>query len=439
MSAHAWSNWSGSATSCPSEILQPASEQEVVAIVERASRAGQRVKAVGAGHSFTALAATDGMLVNLDRIAGLVAVDRELMTARIRAGTRLRDIPGLLQPHGLALANQGDVDPQSLAGAISTGTHGTGLGHTGFAGMVRSFRIVTPDGMARHAHPEAAGLEGRLFELARVSLGAFGIVTEVEIDVVDTFILEASEHAEPLDGVIADFENLARGADHFEYYWFPRTDIACTKYNTRLPASETPHPVPTWRKVVADEAMNNGLFGAMCQVASVIPPLSRPLAQLSARFLAQRDYSDYAHNVFVSTRRVRFNEMEYAVDLADATAVLSEVRATFNRSDQQVIFPIEVRATAADSVPLSTAKGRESCYIAVHRFHRDDHEALFAQIEPIFKAAGGRPHWGKLHTLGFEELSARHEDLADAAQLRAEVDPAGMFVNDAVRRVFGMA
>lgn len=439
MSTPTWRNWSGIVTSRPREILQPRTEEEVREIITHAAERHLRVKAVGAGHSFMPLAQTDGVLINLDHLSGVVAIDRTAMTARLLAGTRLRDIPALLRPHGLALANQGDVDPQSIVGAISTGTHETGIGHTGFAGMVRGFRIVTPDGQTRDASPGAPGLEGRLFDLARISLGAFGIVTEVELDVVDSFILKASERTASLDSTIADFEQQVRGTDHFEFYWFPHTDVVHAKRNERLPATGAITPIPRWRKVAADEVTNNGLFGAMCQLASTFPRLTEPFAHLSAKFLDQREYSDHAHSVFVSTRRVRFNEMEYSVPLTDATEVLSEVRAALNRSDQHVLFPIEVRATAADSVPMSTAKGRESCYIAVHRFHRDDHVALFRQIEPILFAADGRPHWGKIHTLGFAELSERHEDLAAAAALRAEVDPDGMFVNDMVRRIFGIS
>lgn len=174
------------------------------------------------------------------------------------------------------------------------------------------------------------------------------------------------------------------------------------------------------------------------RAASSVPRLTEPFAKISAALLAQREYSDYAHNVFVSSRRVRFNEMEYAIPLTDASEVLNDVRNAINSSTEQVLFPIEVRATAADNVPLSTAKGRESCYIAIHRFHRDDHEALFREIEPILKAADGRPHWGKLHTLNFDELAERHEDLLAASVLRAKVDPVGMFRNSMVDRVLGV-
>lgn len=433
-----WKNWSGITTSRPQLFTQPRNEHELSELIERAAASGARVKPVGAGHSFTDVAATDGIQINLDKMSGLVRVDRDSMTARIKAGTRLRDIPALLHPHGVALANQGDVDPQALAGAVSTGTHGTGLGFTGFAGMVRAFRIVTPSGEVVEATPEAPGIAGRLYELGRVSLGAYGVITEIELDIVDTFVLEAVEQAEELSGVIDTFADRARAVDHFEYYWFPHTGVAHTKTNTRRPGDHPTKPIPRWKAVVEDELANNLVFGAMCHLASAIPPLSAPLARISAKTLAQREYSDLAHDVFVSSRRVRFNEMEYAIPLTDATEVLREIRQAINSCGEQVLFPIEVRATAADDVPLSTAKGRETCYIAVHRFHKDDHRALFRAVEPILKAAGGRPHWGKLHTLTHEELAERHEDLERAMELRTKVDPKGTFRNAMTDRIFGL-
>lgn len=435
-----WINWSKVTTAQPRKQVAPHDEAELIELIQRAAASGERVKPIGAGHSFTSVAATEGIQVSLDHLAGLIRFDPEKMTARLRAGTRLRDVPGILAPLGVALANQGDVDPQSLAGAIGTSTHGTGLGFTGFAGMLRAFRIITPDGQAHECYPGAEGIAGELYDIARVSLGAYGIITEVELDVVDTFVLHAVERAEPNAQIVENFADQVREKDHLEFYWFPGTDVAHVKTNTRLPGHAPTQPVPRWKEVLDDEMLNNGAYRVMNDLAHYFPSLSRPFAKLSAKTLAQREYSNVAHDVFVSSRRVRFNEMEYSVPLSDATEVLKEVQHTMNTCGEQVLFPIEVRATAADEVPLSTAKGRESCYIAIHRYNKDSHQALFRHIEPIFKAVnGGRPHWGKLHTLTHEDLLERHEDLARACKVRAQVDPQGMFRNAMVDRVFGLA
>ncbi|MDN6661609.1 MAG: FAD-binding protein [Corynebacterium variabile] len=431
-----WHNWSRAQTAHPQAFVQPATEAELVGVVRDAAARGLHVKTVGAGHSFTPAAVTDGVLVNLDNLTGLVHVDKDAMEVTFLAGTRLRDIPGLLRPHGLALANQGDVDPQSLAGALSTSTHGTGLGFTGFAGMVQGLRIVTADGVVHDAGPGDP-----LFECGRVSIGALGVLTQVRMAVVDTFILSAVEKAEPLGPVVENFTALAHEVDHLEYYWFPGTSVAHVKRNTRHPLSDrdnVPGSVPRWKSVIDDELVSNAAYGAMCRVMSVAPKTTGFFNRVSAGALAQREYADVAHDVFVSKRRVRFNEMEYSVPLADAPEVLAEVHRAIDACGIPVGFPIEVRATAADDVPLSTAKGRESCYIAAHRYHRDDYRQFFRVLEPILVAAGGRPHWGKHHTLGFAELSAVHEDLTTVAALRSQVDPDGMFRNPYVDRVFGL-
>lgn len=431
-----WHNWSRAQTAHPQAFVQPATEAELVGVVRDAAARGLHVKTVGAGHSFTPAAVTDGVLVNLDNLTGLVHVDKDAMEVTFLAGTRLRDIPGLLRPHGLALANQGDVDPQSLAGALSTSTHGTGVGFTGFAGMVRGLRIVTADGVVHDAGPGDP-----LFECGRVSIGALGVLTQVRMAVVDTFILSAVEKAEPLGPVVENFTALAHEVDHLEYYWFPGTSVAHVKRNTRHPLSDrdnVPGSVPRWKSVIDDELVSNAAYGAMCRVMSVAPKTTGFFNRVSAGALAQREYADVAHDVFVSKRRVRFNEMEYSVPLADAPEVLAEVHRAIDACGIPVGFPIEVRATAADDVPLSTAKGRESCYIAAHRYHRDDYREFFRVLEPILVAAGGRPHWGKHHNLGFAELSAVHEDLTTVAALRSQVDPDGMFRNPYVDRVFGL-
>lgn len=433
-----WHNWSGGQTASPVAFEQPRTEAEVVEVVQRAASDGLHVKTVGAGHSFTPVAATDGVLVNLDHLTGVVSVDRDAMEVTFLAGTRLRDVPALLRPHGLALANQGDVDPQSVAGAVSTGTHGTGVGLTGFAGMVRGLRTVTADGTVHDVGPDDP-----LFDYGRISLGALGVTTRITFAVVDAFVLSAVEKAEPLAPVAADFPARARAVDHLEYYWFPGTDVAHVKTNTRYSlqdatAAHLPGPVPRWRSLLDDELVSNVGFDLMCRLMHRIPSTTPAMNRFAAATLAQREYSDVAHDVFVSPRRVRFNEMEYAVPLDDAPEVLAEIHRAVDSSGIPVGFPLEVRCTGADDVPLSTANGRESCYIAVHRYHRDDYRELFAVVEPVLYAAGGRPHWGKLHTLDHDQLAAVHPDLDAVAALRAEVDPDGMFRNAMVDRVFGL-
>ncbi|MGO2615191.1 MAG: FAD-binding protein, partial [Brevibacterium aurantiacum] len=228
-------NWSGHVHSHPHTFLRPTSAGELGEILRSAADVSQRVRPVGAGHSFTPVAAGDDVMISLDHLSGIIAVDEESGRVRFHAGTRLRDIPALLAPFGLALANQGDVNPQALAGAISTSTHGTGLGFTGFAGTVTGLLLMAADGtvtdLSPTTHPE-------IFDLARVSLGVLGIVTEIELQCVPAFDLIAEEIVSDVDELLADLEPRMRAADHFEFYWFPHTDTALTKTNTRVGLGE---------------------------------------------------------------------------------------------------------------------------------------------------------------------------------------------------------
>ncbi|MDY0113836.1 MAG: D-arabinono-1,4-lactone oxidase [Corynebacterium sp.] len=442
MSGKTWSNWAGTQTCVPSTVHQPADAGEVGRIVRDAVASGSTVRPLGAGHSFTPVAVTDGHRVQLDKMTGFVGSDADAGTVTLQAGTRLRDVPGILRPRGLALANQGDVDPQALAGAVSTGTHGTGLGFTGFAGMVKGFRIVGADGEEVHAYDGAPGTAGDLFRLGRLSLGIFGVITELTLEGVPAFRLSADEHAENVDEVRRTFPERVAAVDHMEFYWFPGTDLALVKENTRLPGVEgmesanDPGLLGRAGEFIADEVINNAGLLALCEAAKAAPKLTRKLNAFAAKTVSTRRYVDEAHKVFVSPRRVRFSEMEYAVPLDSLPEVLDEVRRTIDRHHAWVSFPLEIRAAKGDDVALSTAYGRDSAYIAVHRYHREEYREYFDLLEPIFLAAGGRPHWGKLHTLGAEQLRERYPLFDDVAQLRRRLDPNGVFLNDHLRGLF---
>lgn len=442
MSDNRWSNWAGTQTCVPGTVHHPSDAAEIGRIVREAAASKSTVRPLGAGHSFTPVAVTDGHRVQLDNLSGFVGADREAGTVTLKAGTRLRDVPGILRPRGLALANQGDVDPQALAGAVSTGTHGTGVNFTGFAGMVRGFRLVGADGNEIHAHAGADGVAGELFRLGRLSLGVFGVLTEITLDGVPAFRLSADEHAEDFDEVRRTFADRVRGVDHMEFYWFPGTDLALVKENTRLPGVEDmasagdPGLLGRAGTFVAEEIINNAGLLAICETAKAAPSLTRRLNALAAKTVSTRRYVAEAHKVFVSPRRVRFAEMEYAVPLESLSDVLDEVRRTIDRHRAWVSFPLEIRAAKGDDVALSTAYDRDSAYIAVHRYHREDYREYFDLLEPIFLAAGGRPHWGKLHTLGADQLRERYPLFDEFASLRRRLDPEGLFLNDHLRGLF---
>ena len=430
-------SWSGAQSWTPYETVRPGSVAEVADVAGSAADAGRRVKPIGAGHSFSAIAATDGVQVDLAGLSGLADVDPGTGRVRVRAGTPLHQLGPLLGAHGLALANMGDIDRQSVGGAFSTATHGTGLGFTGYAGMVTGLTLVTAVGVVRRLD---ARTEPELFQAARVGLGALGVIVEVEVQAVPAFLLRAEEQAEPLDDVVASFEDRSRAADHLEFYWFPGTDVALTKENTRLPLGSGVAPVPPVRAALMDGLLANGLFGAACRLGALAPRTVPTITRLAARGVDRRTYTDVSHRVFVADRSVRFRESEFALPLErfeEAFAGLREILRERAAAGDTVSFPVEVRTAAADDAWLSTAHGRDSVYLAVHRYHREDPTGYFEAAQELFAGLGGRPHWGKEHGLDAAWAAGSYPRFADFTARRDAVDPHRVFSNAYLDRVLG--
>ena len=431
-------NWSGSVTTTPDAIHYPGSVAALSELV-RDLPAGRSLRPFGGAHSFTPCAAGDRDMVSLDRLSGIVSVDRGRKRVRFLAGTRLRDVPRLLAPFGLALANQGDIDVQSLAGAISTSTHGTGIEWTGFAGTVTALSLVDASGTAREYSLDD---NADLLRLVTVSLGALGIVAEVEMQCVDAFDLLAVEGTDNIDDVLDTWEERTRSVDHFEAFWFPHTDRAMVKRNTRLaPGAPAPGGEPktrTWlTRTLEDEVLGNGVFAASLLVGRAVPGTVAFLNNVAVGAMGASAYRSPAHEVFSTPRRVRFHEMEYAVPLADGPGAVRAIRTEIERRGWRIPFPLELRSTAADDVALSTSTGRESMYIAVHVPKSANPAEYFPPLESILRAAGGRPHWGKMHTLEREDLAAIYPGFNEFCALREEMDPQRRFGSDYLRRLFG--
>lgn len=428
-----WRTWGRTAVAEPARVQRPATEDEVVAAVRRAAEEGHPVKPVGSGHSFTDIAVTDGVQLDLGRIAGLVRADPSTGLVTLRAGTRLRDIPALLEPYGLAMTNLGDIDAQTLAGAISTGTHGTGLRFGGLATQVIGVRLV--DGRGEVVLADAAH-QADLVPALSLGLGAFGVLTEITLQCVPAFLLRAVERPEPLEAMLATWPERVRAVDHLEFYWFPHTRTVSSKTNTRLPPDAGADPLPGWRRSV-DDGLANGVFELTCRLSRRVPSVTPAVNQVAARLMANRTFCDVSTRVFTTTRTVRFRETEYAVPLAAVPDVARELVALVERRRWRVSFPVEFRVAAADDRWLSTAHGRDSGYVAVHRYWRDAEDDYLPEVERLLRDHDGRPHWGKLHSWTVEDVAAAYPRFADAVALRDRLDPDRRFGNDYLRRVLG--
>ena len=428
-----WESWSGLTTARPAQVLSPASTAEVVDAVVAARDHGLTVKMVGSGHSFTDIARADGLLLRPDRLVGVRTVDRDAMTVTVLAGTPLHVLDDRLLGLGLALHNLGDIDRQTVAGAISTGTHGTGGRWASLSAQVAGFELVTADGRVVTAQPTGTAEEVELFEAARVGLGALGILTAVTFRVEPAFTLEAVEEPMPWDRFVDGFDDLVAANEHAEAYWFPHTDRMLTKRNNRTTADA--RPLSRTRAFVEDELLANSLFGAVNRLGDVAPRADPDAEPASSRALTARTYSDVSHRVLTSPRRVRFREMEYALPREAGMAALTEARALIERRGWRIGFPVEIRHAPADDVWLSTAYARETVYLAFHTNVRTDHREYFGAVEGVLRAYDGRPHWGKLHTRTAADLAPAYPRFADFVALRDRLDPDRLFTNAYLERV----
>ncbi|MFF2652734.1 D-arabinono-1,4-lactone oxidase [Streptomyces sp. NPDC058045] len=427
-----WRNWAGNVQARPVREVTPASVDELSAAVRRAAEDGLRVKAVGTGHSFTSVAATDGVLVRPRLLSGIRALDRAAGTVTVGAGTSLKRLNTVLAREGLSLTNMGDIMEQTVSGATSTGTHGTGRDSASISAQIRALELVTADGSVLNCSAEE---NPEVFAAARIGLGALGVVTAITFAVEPVFLLTAREEPMPFDEVTGRFDELVAENEHFEFYWFPHTGNCNTKRNNRSAGPAAPlGTVGGWFE---DEFLSNGLFQAVNSLGRAAPATIPAIARLSSRVLSARSYTDIPYKVFTSPRRVRFMEMEYAVPRAELVSALRELRAMVERSPLRVSFPVEVRTAPADDIPLSTASGRETAYIAVHMYRGTPYQAYFTAAERIFTAHGGRPHWGKIHTRDAGYLAEAYPRFAEFTAVRDRLDPDRRFGNDHLRRVLG--
>lgn len=429
-----WQNWGRSASVTPVRVERPRSPEGVQRAVVAAASQGLPIKAVGSGHSFTGIAVAPGVLLELDDLQGLVSADAATGRVTLLAGTRLHRIPGLLAPFGLAMENLGDIDRQSISGAISTGTHGTGTGFGGLATQVVGITLVTAAGEFLRVDDEQ---NSELLPAVALGLGALGIIVEVTLQCVPAFVLHAIDEPAPLADVLATLHDRAAASDHFEFYWFPHTDVALTKRQTRLDESAVRKPLPLVGRWIDESLLSNGVYRAVCAAGQVVPAVTPPFSRLAVKLTGDREYTDRSHRVLTQSRTVRFREMEYAVPAERIVPVFRAVQALISQRGWRIEFPLEIRFAAQDDRWLSTAYGRSTAYIAVHRYWRADPTAYFEAVEQIMHEHGGRPHWGKLHTLGADQLRERYPRFDDFVALRDRLDPDRLFRNRYLDRVLG--
>ena len=425
-----WANWAGNQTARAARVAHPSTTAELAFVLRGAADEGLRVKAVGSGHSFTPTALTDGVRIELDRMASLVRVDGDLVT--VQAGMKLAALNATLAAHGLAMPNLGDIDAQTISGALSTGTHGTGAAYGCLSTFIEALEVVTADGAVLRC---SATSQPDLFAAARVNIGALGVLSEVTLRCVPAFTLRADERPAPLSDVWSGLDEHIAANDHFEFYWFPYTDRVQMKRNNIVPASD--RPLAGWRRWLDDDFLSNTVFGGACRLGRALPSAVPTISRVSARALSARTYTAPSHEVFCTPRRVRFVEMEYGLPREALREAFDGLRSVIAGLPYKIQFPVEVRFTAADDIWLSHGYGRESAYVAIHQFAGAPYEPYFRTFEAVCADLCGRPHWGKLHYREAATLRTSYPRFDDFLAVRERLDPHRTFANPYTDRVLG--
>jgi L-gulono-1,4-lactone dehydrogenase len=426
-----WANWAGDQRCRPARILAPRSREELAEAVGAAA-AGEKVKVTGSGHSFTEAAMTEATMVRLDALSGVLDADRESGLVKVAGGTVLRDLNEELAALGLGLENMGDIDAQTVAGAISTGTHGTGAGFGNISVRVEAVEMVLADGSVREL--SAAG-DPELLRAARIGIGALGAISAVTLRCFPAFTLRREDSAHRLADVLERFDEFAGRNDHFELFTFPYSDRALVLERNRTP--EAPKPKSRVVALLNDVLLENWALEAMAATGKAMPRTIPALARFAGLVATGTDNQDRSDRIFVNQRNVRFTEMEYAVPRADGPTAVRRVVEWVRSNRFPVFFPIEVRVAAGDDACLSAAHERDTAYIAVHQYRGMEWRPYFEAVESIMNDYGGRPHWGKRHFQTAATLAPRYPKWAEFQAAREALDPGRVFANAYTHRVLG--
>lgn len=418
-----WRNWSGGVTANPAGRFAPSSEAELIEFLESTSGS---IRPVGSGHSFTPLVPTDGHIIVIDQLAGMLDHDPIARRATFGAGSRLGDMGVPLESIGQGMFNLPDIDRQTLAGATATATHGTGIGFTCLSGYVTSLRLITPSGKLIDVSAD----ENRdLFDAARVSLGALGVITRMTLQNRDNYRLKSKSWIQPIEEVLEGFDESAAKHRHFEMFPLTHSDYAIT-----LAIDETTERINNPPPSPEEDAS----FGEAMRGWTQVPPRERlPLVNALAEQIGDSEAVDVSYKILSNIRNNRFNEMEYSVPVEAGAECLREILRTIIEKEVDVVFPLEYRYVSRDDTWLSMSSGDEDhAAISIHRTADEDYRPYFNLIEPIFWKYGGRPHWGKVHSLGARELSRLYPRFKDFQEIRESLDPTGRMLNDHLRKVF---
>jgi L-gulonolactone oxidase len=425
-----WRNWAGDQVCLPRELVRPRDRDQLASAVGTAAAEGRAISVAGSGHSFTEAAMTDGTMIDLGALSGVIDADPASGLVRVGGGTVLAELNERLHGLGLAMENLGDIDRQTIAGAISTGTHGTGARLRNISSQVAGIELVLADGSVRELDDD-----GDLLRAARVGVGALGAISAVTLRCVPAFTLDRVDAPHPREEVLDSFQERADAHDHFELFTFPYADSALVLERNRTDAP--PKPRGRVGEFLNDVVLENWALDAISATGKVFPAAIPRLSRLAARLASGSRAIDRSDRIFANERRVRFTEMEYGVPRESGPEAARRVIEWVRSNRYPVFFPIEMRVTAADDALLSPSHERDTAYIAVHQYRGMEWRPYFEAVEEIMNGFGGRPHWGKRHFQTAETLAPRYPRWAEFRAARDELDPDRAFANEYATRVLG--
>lgn len=420
-------NWSQNVCFQPKEIHSVENETQIISLIEKAKSSKRKIRILGSGHSFTPLVSTRDILLTTEKLQGVISYDLEKKTARVAGGTKLHALGNMLHSYGLAQENLGDIDVQSIAGAMSTGTHGTGVDLGVLSSQILSLTFINGKGekitCSKTLHPE-------IFKAAQVSLGLLGVITEIELKLEDKYILKCVSGKETLGHAVENFDALNQGARNFEFLWFPYTNTVQTKLTYKL---ENALPIEHKFKDWIDSFLENEIYGLLCKPTRFFPSLSAHLAKLSGKLVPTSTKINWSHKIYTTPRKVPFYEMEYAIPYDAFKDVKKECVRVFSQKKFPMHFPTENRFGKEDDIYLSLAHKRKSAYIAFHAYKGTDCKDYFKTMEAICAAHEGRPHWGKIHTRTSSDFQKMYPQWNDFLSIREQMDPDQIFVSEYMR------
>lgn len=428
-----WKNWSEIILSHPKATYYPKHCDDIVNVIQRCHSHQQSLRVVGAGHSFTPLVATSEILMSLEHLSGIETIDHDNHIATVWAGTTLKDLGILLHEQGYAMENLGDINDQSIAGAISTGTHGTGINFGSLSTQVTQLTVITASGDIMEV---SESTNSTYFRAMQLSLGMLGVIIKVHLRVIPSHQLISESYRSSVTDCLNNIQELRENNRHFEFFWFPHTETVQIKQLNSVADQMIKEKGPSKFNEIVIE---NGLFWILSELCRLQPKLSKRVSALSAWGIPSGKEIGFSHSVYATPRLVKFNEMEYSVNAEHMGAVIKDIQYVLMKRKFTVHFPIECRYVKQDDIWLSPSYQRESAYIAVHMYKGMKFKEYFDAVEEVFQHYDGRPHWGKMHTMTTKQIITAYPRLHDFLHVREELDPSGLFLNDYVRQLFGIS